>query len=219
LLAHPSESGVFFIARQRLYKTTSNGSSWTAVSSNINGSSAVRELYISHSNPQILFAASGSSVFKSIDGGVNWTNTTSGLPARTITSVRIHPTDPKIVLLTFSGFSTNKVYKSTNGGASWFSIHGNLPDSPVNDLVVYTEDIQGPNTYFIANDVGVFVTRNDGVNWVELDSGLPNTVVMHLDYHPLNKMLRAGTHGRGVYEYYIDYYIPVELVSFSTSVR
>ncbi|MCW8813994.1 MAG: T9SS type A sorting domain-containing protein, partial [Chlorobium sp.] len=44
---------------------------------------------------------------------------------------------------------------------------------------------------------------------------LPNTVILHLDYSPSNKMLRAGTHGRGVYEAYIDLTIPVELSSFT----
>jgi photosystem II stability/assembly factor-like uncharacterized protein len=218
IIAHPTESGVFYVARQRLYKTTNNGAAWTPISSNINSTSAVRELYISKSDPQILFATSGSRVFKSVNGGVNWTNLTSGLPARTITSVRIHPSNPDIVLLTLSGFSTNKVYKSTNGGTTWVSIHGNLPDSPVNDLVIYTEDLFGENTYFIANDVGVFITINNGVDWVELDNGLPNTVIMHLDYHPVNKMLRAGTHGRGVYELYIDANVPVELMAFTATV-
>ena len=44
---------------------------------------------------------------------------------------------------------------------------------------------------------------------------MPNTVVMHLDYSPSNQMLRAGTHGRGVYEAFVDFTIPVELISFS----
>jgi hypothetical protein len=34
----------------------------------------------------------------------------------------------------------------------------------------------------------------------------------------LTHTLRAGTHGRGVYEAYINYYVPVELASFSASV-
>jgi photosystem II stability/assembly factor-like uncharacterized protein len=214
IIAHPTQSGVFYNARQKLYKTTNNGSNWTAVSDLIYGTSAIRELAISHSNPDILFAATGSRVFKSVNGGANWTNMTSGLPARTITSVRIHPDNPDVVFLTFSGFSTNKVYKSTNGGTSWTSIHGNLPDSPVNDLVIYPD---AADTYIIGSDVGVFLTHNSGISWVELDNGLPNTVVMHLDYHPLNKMLRAGTHGRGVYEIFLPLYIPVELLSFNAA--
>jgi photosystem II stability/assembly factor-like uncharacterized protein len=215
IIAHPTTDGTFYVARQRVYRSTNNGGNWTAISGNVNGSSSVREMAISNSNPSIMYATSGSNVFLSVDGGVTFTNRTSGLPARTITSVYVHPTNENIALLTFSGFSTNKVYKTTNMGTSWFSIHGNLPDSPVNDIFIYTEDVQNPNTYFVGTDIGVFLTQNDGINWVELTDGLPNTVIIHLDYSPSNQMMRAGTHGRGVYEAFVDLVVPVELTSFT----
>ena len=200
ITAHPTTDGTFYTARQRIYRSTNNGGAWSAISGNVNGSSAVREMAISSSNPMILYATTGSSVFLSTDGGATFTNKTSGLPSKTITSVNVHPTDENMAILTFSGFGTNKVYKTTNMGSSWFSIFGNLPDSPVNDGFIYTYDALNPNTYFIATDIGVFLTQNDGTNWVELPNNLPNTVILHLDYSPSNQMLRAGTHGRGVYE-------------------
>jgi len=218
IIAHPNNSGEFYVARQRIYRSTNNGGSWTAISGNVNGSSAVRELAISKSNPSIMFATSGTQVFKSTNGGAAWTNVTSGLPARTITSVYVHPTNSDVAFLTFSGFGTNKVYKTTNGGTNWISIHGNLPDSPVNDIFIYTYDMQNPSTYFVATDVGVFLTKDDGSTWTELADGLPNTVIIHLDYSPSNQMLRAGTHGRGVYEAFIDFTVPVELTSFNANV-
>ncbi|MFN3694935.1 MAG: WD40/YVTN/BNR-like repeat-containing protein, partial [Ignavibacterium sp.] len=214
IIAHPTISGTFFTARTSVYKSTNNGGSWTAVSSPVNGTSAIREMAISKSNPNILFASSGALIFKSTNGGVNWTNVTTGLPNRTITSINVHPADENIVLLTFSGFGTDKVYKSTNGGSSWVSIDGPLPDAPVNDLFIYTSNPGKPNTYFAATDIGVFVTDDNGVSWTEIPSGIPNTVIMHLDYSDSTKMLRAATHGRGVYEAYIDFTIPVELTSF-----
>ncbi|HRP92708.1 MAG: hypothetical protein IT276_05545 [Ignavibacteriaceae bacterium] len=217
IIKHPNISGHFFTARQRIYLSTDYGGSWTAISSNVNSSSAVREMAISKSNASIMFATSGSSVFKSTNAGVSWTNVTSGLPNKTITSVTVYPTDENLVFLTFSGFGTNKVYKSTNGGTNWVSINGNLPDSPVNDLYVHTGNTGYPNTFFVATDIGIFLTENDGANWFEISTGMPNTVVMHLDYSPSNQMLRAGTHGRGVYEAFVDFTIPVELVSFTAN--
>ncbi len=218
IIKHPDISSYFYTARQRVYRSTDYGATWTAVSNNVNGGNAVRELTQSKTNPDIMYATSGSQIFKSTNEGVNWTNITSGLPARTITSVYVHPTNSDVAFLTFSGFGTNKVYKTTNGGTSWVSIHGNLPDSPVNDIFIYTYDVQNPNTYFVATDVGVFLTQNDGTTWTELADGLPNTVIMHLDYSPSIQMLRAGTHGRGVYEAFIDFSVPVELTSFNANV-
>lgn len=216
ILKHPNISSWFYTARQRVYLSTDYGGTWNAISLNsVNGSNAVREMAQSKSNPDLMFASSGSQLFRSTDGGVNWTNITTGLPNRTITSVYVHPSDENIVVVTFSGFGTDKVYKSTNAGSNWTSIHGNLPDTPVNDILVFTDTGATANTYFVATDIGVFVTDNNGVDWMETDDGLPNTVIMHLDYAPSVKMLRAGTHGRGVYEAFIDFTIPVELSSFT----
>jgi photosystem II stability/assembly factor-like uncharacterized protein len=217
ILAHPTTSGTFYTARQRVYRSTNNGGSWTPISANVNNTSAVREMAISKSNPSIMFATSGSSVFKSQDAGATWTNVTAGLPSKTITSVNIYPTNSDEVFLTFSGFGTSKVYRSSNGGTTWVSISGNLPDTPVNDIFIYSSNPGNPNTYFVATDIGIFLTEDNGANWVEISTDLPNTVVMHLDYSPGNQMLRAGTHGRGVYEAFVDFSIPVELISFAAS--
>ncbi len=216
IIAHPTENGSFYIARRKLYKTTNNGISWTAVSGLI-GSGTIRELAISYSNPSIIFASSGSVLYKSTNGGVNWSSISSGLPGKTITSVNIHPENPDIAVLSVSGFGTNKIYKTTSGGTGWVSISAGLPDSPGNDVLIYTWDQTNPETYFAALDNGVYYTRDNGATWTETFEGLPNTVIIHLDYAPTTHTLRAGTHGRGVYEAYIDFYVPVELVSFTAA--
>ena len=51
IIAHPTTSGTFYVARQKVYRSTDNGGSWTAISANVNGTSAVREMAISKSNP------------------------------------------------------------------------------------------------------------------------------------------------------------------------
>ncbi len=219
IVVHPDSSGIFYVARQKVYKTTNNGANWVGISDYLNGGTAVMELAISKTNPATMYATSNNKVFRSDDRGYNWTNVTSGLPNKTITSVYVDPLDYQTAYLTFSGYGTSKVYKSTDNGNHWVDISGNLPDSPANDIFVYKDDIAHPNTYFVAMDIGVFMTQDDGQNWIELDNGIPNTVIMHLDYSPTTKMLRAGTHGRGVYEAFIDFSTPVELNSFNASVN
>jgi hypothetical protein len=85
----------------------------------------------------------------------------------------------------------------------------------VNDIFIYPNDPD--NTFFIANDVGVFLTRNGGTNWVEVTNGMPNTVILHLDFSPATNKLRAGTHGRGVYEALIDFSGGSTQSNFSTT--
>ncbi|GAB4299957.1 MAG: hypothetical protein Kow0098_26900 [Ignavibacteriaceae bacterium] len=218
IIVHPSENGVFYVARQKVYKSTNNGASWAGISAYLNGSAAVRELAISRSNPTVLFASSEHKVYRSTDGGSNWFLKSSGLPVKTVTSVYIHPENENVVLVSFSGFGGEKIYKSTDMGESWNAISVGLPDSPVNDLFIYTKDKAHPETYFAATDVGVFYTQDNGISWKELYDGLPNTVVLHLDFSDSLDVLRAGTHGRGVFEAYIDFAIPVELASFTAEV-
>lgn len=218
IIHHPTVSGTYYVARQRVYKSTNNGGNWTPISGNINGSGAVSELAISKSNPQVMLAASGSKIFSSNDGGVTWTNINAGLPNKTISSIYVHPADERFFIVSYYGLSGSKIYTTNNSGTDWKDISGDLPDTPVNDVLIYTEDSAHPETYFAATDIGVFLTKDGGISWVELADGIPNTLVMHLDYSPLSHTLIAGTHGRGVYEAYIDFYLPVELAAFSASV-
>ena len=218
IIHHPDISGTYYVARQKVYKSTNNGINWTPISGYINGGSAVTELAISKTHPDIMLAASGSKVFRSTDGGANWTNISPGLPNKTVSSIYIHPGNESFFVVSFYGLGGSKIYTSDDGGTIWKNINGDLPDTPVNDVLIYTEDSANPFTFFAATDIGVFVTKDDGANWIELADGIPNTLVMHLDYSAQTHMLRAGTHGRGVYEAYIDYYLPVELAMFSASV-
>ncbi|MBE2219143.1 MAG: T9SS type A sorting domain-containing protein [Ignavibacteria bacterium] len=197
LISHPTLEGVFYTARQQVFRTSTGGISWTAISSGTGGT--IRELAISRSNPQIMYATSGPNIYKSTDQGVTFTNVTVGLLNRTITGVYVHPDSSDVAVISYSGFGTGKIYKTTNGAASWTNINGNLPDSPVNDVLIFYPGIS-TSIYYAATDVGVFFTSDYGTTWTELADGLPNTVAMHLDYHQASNKLRIGTHGRGVWE-------------------
>lgn len=195
IISHPTDAGIFYTARSRVFQSANWGSSWLAVSDSLG---TIRELAISKSSPNIIYATSGSNIFKSTNSGVNFTNITSGLPVRTITSVYVHPDSANVVLVTFSGFGTGHLYKSTNGGLNWQNMSGNLPDSPANDVLILA--LSNLTLYLAATDVGVFVTENYGQSWIELADGLPNTVAMHLDYNKASKEIFIGTHGRGIFK-------------------
>lgn len=211
ILSHPTTAGVFYTARQQVFISSNWGVSWTPLSTGTSG--VIREMAISKSNPNIMFATSGSQIFKSTDAGTTFTNVTSGLPGRTITSVYFHPDSSNTAIVTYSGFGAGKIYKTTNGGTSWLSISGNLPDSPVNDGLIYYPGYS-TSVLLVGMDIGVFMTSNYGTNWVELADGLPNTVAMHLDYNQASNKLRIGTHGRGVWETSIV----VSIVNYSNEV-
>jgi len=197
LMSHPDSAGIFYTARQSVFKSTNNAESWFSISTGIAGT--IREMAISKSNSAHMYATVGSNVYKSTDAGYTYTNTTSGTPNRTITSINVHPDSSDVVIVTFSGFGSGKIYKTINGGKDWTDISGDLPDTPVNDGMFYYPGYP-TNILFVATDIGVFVTYDYGVSWIELAQGLPNTVAIHLDYNFFTNKIRIGTHGRGVYE-------------------
>ncbi|MEO6693885.1 MAG: hypothetical protein ABIY50_06070 [Ignavibacteria bacterium] len=203
IMSHPDSAGIYYTARTQVFKTTNWGSSWFAISSGTSGT--IREMGIGKSSPEIMYASSGSTLYKSTNRGYTYSNVSSGsgMPTRTITSVNVHPDSSLVAIVTFSGFGSGKIFKTTNGGTSWINVSGNLPDSPANDGLIFYPNMS-TGVYFIAMDVGVFVTYNYGQSWTELANGLPNTVAMHMDYHLASNKLRIGTHGRGVWEIVVE---------------
>jgi photosystem II stability/assembly factor-like uncharacterized protein len=197
LLSHPDSDDIFYTARTSVFKTTNAGDLWFSISSGTSGT--IREMDISRSDPKVMYATSAGVVFRSTNGGTTFSNVSTGLPTRTITSIHVHPDSADVAVVCFSGFGAGKVYKTTNGGTSWVNISGNLPDTPINDVLIYHPGV-ATSTYIAATDVGVFITNDFGATWTEMADGLPNTVAMHLDYNLSGNKIRVGTHGRGVYE-------------------
>lgn len=197
IISHPDSAGIFYTARQQVFKTTNNAANWTAISAGTSGT--IREMAICKSSPASMYASVGSALYYSNDRGYNFTQVSNGMPNRTITSVNFHPDSSKVAIVTFSGFGGGKIYKTTNEGVNWIDISGDLPDTPINDGLIYHPGYS-TSIYLAATDVGVFMTNNYGANWVELANGLPNTVAMHLDFNEASGKIRLGTHGRGTWE-------------------
>lgn len=118
-----------------------------------------------------------------------------------------------IVFIVMGGFKYPHVWRASMSGdwKNWVNISGNLPDTPVNAIAVSPSNI-----VYIGTDTGVFFTQNpfeaDGskVFWYDYNcrynnlgygkSGLPISAVLDLRIHEKTGLLRAATHGRGLWE-------------------
>src|SRR5262249_29999223 len=70
-----------------------------------------------------LYAGTGGGVYKSTDGGRQWTAMNTGLADRNVEVVVIDPHTPTILYAgTYGG-----VFKSSDGGGSWIPINTGLP--------------------------------------------------------------------------------------------
>jgi hypothetical protein len=72
-----------------------------------------------------------------------------------------------------------------------------LLDVEHNALAVDPAD---PNNLYAGADIGVWHSADRGQTWLPLENGLPDAPVFDLQIHPTQRLLRAATHGRGVYE-------------------
>ena len=77
----------------------------------------------------------------------------------------------------------------------------NLLDVEHNAIVV---DRQASSNVYVGADIGVWHSSDRGFTWEPMPNGLPDAPVFDLQIHPTQRLLRATTHGRGLYEYPLD---------------
>ncbi|OQY75695.1 MAG: hypothetical protein B6D45_05390 [Ignavibacteriales bacterium UTCHB3] len=203
----PDQPSNLYLGSYKLFKTTNQGNSWTAVSPDLtkgpNGmlGTLTAVSVASYNNSKVLATgANDGSVYVSTDNGSNWQNRTAGLPNRYVTDVVVNRKAPNDIFVSLSGYNLDQsnphVFLSHNFGENWTDISGNLPDVPVNSIIV---DPERDSVLFIGTDVGVFFTKNLGATWYPLGEGLPNSPVFDLVYHAPSQVLYAGTHGRSIF--------------------
>ncbi|MCB0061956.1 MAG: hypothetical protein KDE19_07570 [Caldilineaceae bacterium] len=62
-------------------------------------------------------------------------------------------------------------------------------------------DPRQPTHLYVAADIGVWRSVDAGHSWTVFARGLPDAAVVDLKLHEHSRLLRAATHGRGVYEF------------------
>jgi photosystem II stability/assembly factor-like uncharacterized protein len=90
------------------------------------------------------------------------------------------------------------VLATSDLGKTWKEITGDLPPGgPVKSLA---EDPDGRAVLYAGTEFGVFVTLERGVRWLRLNGRtLPPAPADDLFFHPRDKDLLAGTHGRSIW--------------------
>ncbi len=128
-------------------------------------------------NPNIFYiAAAQGGVWKTTDGGVNWTALTDNLPTLACGDVVVDQINPNILYLgtgelNYSGDSQygNGIYKSTDAGATWFQV---ATVSQVGNRCSYMAiDPFNSNIVYMGGNSGIFKSTNAGINWTNINGG------------------------------------------------
>jgi photosystem II stability/assembly factor-like uncharacterized protein len=131
----------------------------------------------------------GNGVWKTLDGGKNWTN--MGLKeSRQIGGIVINPKNPDIVYVAAEGSAWGPggdrgLYKTTDGGKTWTKILEISENTGVNNIVM---DPRDPNLLYATSEqrrrhiytkigggpeTAIYKSTDGGQNWRKLTNGLP----------------------------------------------
>ncbi|MBU6343043.1 MAG: hypothetical protein KGS48_16225, partial [Bacteroidetes bacterium] len=194
----PSNSATIIAGYADVYKSTNRGNTWTKISNNLTGGTSLQSLAEAPSNSNYLYAATYSTLYRTINGGTSWSTMTIPSAAGNLTYISVHPTDPNTIFVSMSNYSAGKkVYKSTNGGSTWTNISGTLPNLPAN-CVIYQNTTN--DLLYVGMDVGVYYKDNNMSDWAVLNTGLPNVEIDELEIRYSTGKIRAATYGRGLWE-------------------
>ena len=198
----PSNPLTLYFGTFRVYRSTDNAETWTAISPDLSktGTGTVTTIGVAPTDPKTIYVGlNDGNVKVTRDSGTTWTTAITGLPNRSITQIIVDEADPSTAYLTNSGFGTPHVWRTTDGGGSWASISGDLPNAPASTIAL----IPRSKDLYVGTDVGVFRSINGGTTWVPFMEGFPNVAVFSLAFNDRTRKLVAATHGRGMFQYSI----------------
>jgi len=141
----------------------------------------------------------------------------SGAPAGTTTTpatgvgrIAIDPNNKNVAYLCFNGYGTPAspiahVWKTTNLSAATVTFvpaSVGLPDIPVNAIAIdaVTGDSCGGADVYVGTDAGVYYSADGGISWRAYGNGFPHVAVFGLESQSRSRVIRAATHGRGLYQ-------------------
>lgn len=197
-----------------VWRSADRGVTWTKLATPITSASNIFisaiEVAPSPTDPNTVYliAAYDRKVWKSVNAGSSWTETTNNFPTGnnnynwSQSSYNFHM---RVSTRMVSGTPTDVVYagiidlvQSNNGGSSWQSMGQTYTSSALthNDQHCIAVNPQNPNETLVGNDGGVYrLTYNPSNNtwsFASLNSNLGITQFYTADFHPSNASKMIG---------------------------
>lgn len=206
-----NNSGNLYVGKDYIYKSEDGGGTWTTLNSpHLTGSDNLYQLLaIAPSDPNYIYAATYSSLYRSTNGGATFTNVTDGYHGY-FTSLAVSPANPAEIWIGFNGTGAS-LLKSVDAGSHFTSFATGLPASPP----FYTQSIAAVRNSMdavyigLAHGGGVYYRDSTLSNWVPFGNGLPNVTVDQLEVDYCAEKIRAATYGRDIWE--SDPYAPMNV--------
>ena len=158
-------------------------------------------------NGQIWVGTNDGLVHVTRDGGKTWSNVTANIPnfppRGIITNIEPSRFDAGTAYFSADLHWMNHwdtyVYKTTDFGKTWTNIGSNIPKGYLSYARCIREDPVRKGLLYLGTANMLYVSFNDGGNWMPLNAGLPPAPVHWLVIQEHFNDLVVGTYGRGFY--------------------
>lgn len=220
LILSPHDPNTIYTAGERVFKSTDNGQSWTAISDDLThndkskqkpsgGSITLDITSVEYYNTVFTLAESpvrkdmiwagtdDGLVHLTTNGGQNWTNVTpKDLPESMISIIEAshHDAGTAYIAVDRHKFDDMRpyIYRTRDSGKTWALTVGGIPEGSYVRSV--REDPARKGLLFAGTETAVYFSMDDGDNWQSLRLNLPIVPIHDVAVHGSD--LIAATHGR-----------------------
>lgn len=217
-----SSDGEVYAGYDAVYKLV--GSSWVKQSDEIGTSESnethpqMEDLEIDPTNPMVIYAAEGNIVYRSEDGGVNFT--AFNIFDSEISDMAVNSTDGSYIYVTTSNrVGTPQGFQPSSRGVFRVSVNANGNAGPEEDITLNLPSDQAffaiahqgrhtENPIYVGTSLGVYRLDDSLTEWEDYFTNLPSLVVSDLEISLDDELITASTYGRGVWQSPIPIQVP-----------
>ena len=198
IVPHPTDTERMWVGISAVgaFETTDGGETWETRNRGVRADfspgdppefgQCVHKMGLHPDNPDVLYQQNHCGVYRSDDGGRQWTEITPGLPSQFGFPIAIHPHDPSTVyVIPLNGDDKGRhmidghtcVWRSRDRGESWQRLDEGLPkkDAYLGVLreAMATDPLQPAGIYFGTSTGQVFGSADEGESWQLIADFLP----------------------------------------------
>lgn len=189
-----------------VFKSTDGAATWSEINEGIHFNPFVQTVAVDPASTvnavssqgvfsaSVLYAGSNQGIYKSTDGGANWTKLSGGGPTGWVYSLAIDPNTTSTVYAGAQG-----AYKSTDSGATWTKINNGLlwDQAQIQELEI---DPTAPSTLYLGYYAGVYKSTDGGANWATANQGQNSASIQSIAVDSkMPSRVYASAPGKGVF--------------------
>jgi hypothetical protein len=227
LLISPHDNQTIYVTSQHVHRTRNGGQSWEVISPDLTTNDRSKMgisggltpdnigveyccvIYAFDESPVeagVLWAGTNDGFVQvSRDDGATWTNVTENIPdlpqdgvVRGIDASRYEAGKAYIAIEHHQvGDFEARAYKTEDYGASWTPITNGVDDGVLSYTRWIHEDPVRPGLLYLGTEASLYVSFDDGANWMSLHTNLPHSPMYGIVVQEHFNDLVVGTYGRG----------------------